>query len=88
MSEWMTKLENFRSMSHLSGIIKADLVRMKQAIDLRDDLWKLGGYNIERADQGMFGGGETEQDIFLYPRLCDDHCHHTDGPRSHRGLPH
>ena len=46
LHEWMTRLENFKSMSYLSGIIKTDLVRMKQAIDLRDDLWELGGYNI------------------------------------------
>ena len=51
-------------MSYLSGIIKTDLVRMKQAIDLRDDLWELGGYNIERADQGMFEEVEKRNRTF------------------------
>ena len=43
LHEWMARLENFQSMSHLSEVIKTDLVRMKQAIDLRDDIWELGG---------------------------------------------
>ena len=64
LHEWMTKLENFKSMSYLSGIIKTDLVRMKQAIDLRDDIWELGGYNIERADQGMFEEVEKRNRTF------------------------
>ena len=64
LHEWMTKLESFKSMSYLSGIIKTDLVRMKQAIDLRDDLWELGGYNIERADQGMFEEVEKRNRTF------------------------
>ena len=51
-------------MAYLSGIIKTDLDRMKQALDLRNDLWELGGYNIERADQGMFEEVEKRNRTF------------------------
>ena len=43
LHEWMTRLENFKSMSYLSGIIKTDLVRMKQAIDLPRRPMGVGG---------------------------------------------
>ena len=52
-------------MSHLSGIIKADLVRMKQAIDLRDDLWELGGLQHREGRSGhVRGGGRNETGHF------------------------
>ena len=64
LHEWMSRLENFTHMSFLSGVIKTDLDRMKHAIDLRDDLWEVGGYNIERADQGMFEEVEKRNRTF------------------------
>ena len=64
LHEWMDRLQNFSHMASLSDIIKTDLDRMKQAIDLRGDLWEVGGYNIERADQGMFEEVEKRNRTF------------------------
>ena len=84
----MSRLENFTHMSYLSGVIKTDLDRMKLAIDLRDDLWEVGGYNIERADQGMFEEVEKRNRTFSCIR---DYVTTTattpDGPRGPRKSP-
>ena len=62
---------------------------MKQAIDLRDDIWELGGYNIERADQGMFEEVEKRNRTFSCIRDYVTTTATTQmGPRGHRGLPH
>ena len=64
LHEWMMKFEAVHQVSHLCEVIKGHLDRMKQAIDLRSDLWELGGYNIERADQGMFEDVEKRNRTF------------------------
>ena len=64
LHEWMSRFEAVHQVSHLCGVIKGHLDRMKQAIDLRSDLWELGGYNIERADQGMFEDVEKRNRTF------------------------
>ena len=64
LHEWMTRFEAVHQVCHLCGVIKGHLDRMKQAIDLRSDIWEQGGYNIERADQGMFEDVEKRNRTF------------------------
>ena len=64
LHEWLLRFENVNQVSHLCKVIKMHLDKMKQAIDLRSDIWELGGYNIEKADQGMFDDVEMRNRTF------------------------
>ena len=64
LHEWLMRFETVHQVSHLCGVTKSNLDRMKLAIDLRSDLWEVGGYNIERADQGMFEDVEKRNRTF------------------------
>ena len=64
LHEWLLRFETVHQVSHLCKVIKGHLDKMKQAIDLRSDIWELGGYNIEKADQGMFDDVEMRNRTF------------------------
>lgn len=61
---WMTKLQNHHDMRYLCPMIDAELNKMKAAFDLREDIWAMGGYNIEKADQGTFDYIEERKRMF------------------------
>ena len=66
LHEWMGKMEDFKAakMREMAKRIETNLKKMKGALDLRDDIWAMGGYNIERADQGMFHDIEMRNRTF------------------------
>ena len=54
LHDWKTKMADFSSMTQLRQTIRMKLGKVKMTLDLRDDIWEVGGYNIASADQGIF----------------------------------
>ena len=52
LHEWLLRFETVHQVSHLCKVIKGHLDKMKQAIDLRSDIWELGVTTLREPIKG------------------------------------
>eukprot|EP00435_Cladocopium_sp_Y103_P017817 s3097_g4.t1 len=64
MHIWMDKLLEERWSRAAYEQVVRDLRDVKSALDIRDDIWQVGGYNIGYADQGLYKDIEMRNRTF------------------------
>ena len=64
LHKWKVKLANYSEYRELYNHVRFELRDVKMALDLREDIWEIGGYNIASADQGLYEAIEMRNRTF------------------------
>ena len=61
LHKWKTQLAKYPDHRELYNHVRTEL---RDALDLRDDIWEMGGYNVASADQGLYEAIEMRNRTF------------------------
>ena len=64
LHKWKAKLECYAEHQLLCSFVSKQLKDVKLSLDLREDIWEMGGYNVASADQGLYGAIEMRNRTF------------------------
>ena len=64
LHKWKGKLANYPGLRELYNHVRFELRDVKMALDLREDIWEVGGYNVASADQGLYEAIEMRNRTF------------------------
>jgi hypothetical protein len=65
LHKWKVRRAEYSEHRDLCSFVRKQLKDVKLSLDLRDDIWEIGGYNVASADQGLYEAIEMRNRTFF-----------------------